>query len=161
MHAALGHAASQQRDIALLETGALFGALQASTFLVLIDLYFPSFQSLRSKGHAGELINLVVASNPEHKLTPQQSCVSKFIKGDANDLLPPDMDHMPEPFILEEHLPKLLEGLDPDEEVGEVGEGEGVEWLPDVSLSHVGRKHFCNPYQVSSLQHASFLELLD
>lgn len=98
--------------------------------------------------NAGELINLVVSGTPDRKLKPTQSCVAKYLKGDANDLLPPGMDHMPEPFVLEEHLSKLLEGLDPDEEVEEVGEGEKVEWLPDVSLSHVGHKRRCNAYQV-------------
>jgi hypothetical protein len=99
---------------------------------------------------AGELANLAIAGTPGRKPTPQQSCVAKCIKGDANSLLPPGLAHVPEPFILEEHLPKLLEGLNPDEAAPEVEEASGVEWLPDVSLSNVGMKRFCNAYQVCS-----------
>jgi hypothetical protein len=57
------------------------------------------------------------------------------------------MAHFPDLFILDEHLPRYLAGLDPDADVEEVQERPGVEWLPDVSFSHVGMKYRDNKYQ--------------
>lgn len=95
-------------------------------------------------------MNLAVADSRVATLTRDMktSCVEKYLDGERSEMLPPDMARLPEPFILNEHLPQLLEDLDPDAAVKEVEEKEGVEWLPDVSFSHVGMKYRDNQYQV-------------
>jgi hypothetical protein len=103
--------------------------------------------------HAGELMNLAVADSREAAMTKAMRtlCVAKFLDGERSEMLSADIAQFPEPFILDEHLPKLVAGLDPDAEVEEVQEKEGVEWLPDVSFSHVGMKYRDNEYQVRPL----------
>lgn len=85
------------------------------------------------------------------KLKAATLCVDKFLDGERSEMLPSDMARLPEPFILDEHLPKLLEGLDPDAPVKHVEEKEGVEWMPDVSFSHAGIKYRDNEYEVHNL----------
>jgi hypothetical protein len=95
----------------------------------------------------GELMNLAVADS---KVAEKQSCVAKFLDGEREDFLPKDMARLPDPFILDEHLLQLLEGLDPDAAVSLVEPAEGVQWLPDISFGHVGMPYRCNEYQVCS-----------
>lgn len=103
-------------------------------------------------------MNLAVADTREATLTKAMmtSCVSKYLDGERSEMLPKDMARLPEPFVLDEHLDKLLEGLDPNAAAAEVQEKEGVEWLPDVSFSHVGMKHRDNVYQVRPLPPLSY-----
>lgn len=98
-------------------------------------------------------MNLAVADSRVATLTKAMKtlCVDKFLDGERSEMLPPEMARLPEPFILDEHLDKLLEGLDPNAAAGEVKEKEGVEWLPDVAFSHVGMKQRDNEYQVPLL----------
>lgn len=96
---------------------------------------------------AGELINLAAADS---ECTEERSSLAKFLRGEPAESMPPDMEELPERFILEEHLPHLLKGLDPDSPVPLVEAVEGVEWFPDISLSHAGMEYQCNDYQALS-----------
>lgn len=93
---------------------------------------------------AGELANLVTASG--HPLKEADTCVVKFLDGDG--ALPGDMQDLPDPFVIEEHLPALLEGLDPEADAGFVEPPAAHTWLPDLASAHVGQPYNTNDFQV-------------
>lgn len=96
---------------------------------------------------AGELTNLVTASKNTLRVT--DTCVVKYLQGDRE--LPEDLQELPNPFILEEELPRLLEGLDPDAPAGSVeAPAGGPSWLPGLAFAHVGQPYNTNDFQVSS-----------
>jgi hypothetical protein len=97
---------------------------------------------------AGELVNLAADSNPGVALAAEP-CVDTYCRGDHADNLPAQVwDNLPQHFILDTHLPRILEGLDPDLPPGVVEPTNGVVFMPDVSFSHVGMPYFCNDCQV-------------
>eukprot|EP00892_Ulva_mutabilis_P000379 jgi/Ulvmu1/10341/UM061_0024.1 len=91
----------------------------------------------------GELTNLVTAS--QNPLEVEETCVMKFLRGDG--VLPEDMQDLPQPFVLEEHLPGLLAGLDPEGDAGTIPPPDAPSWLPDLASSHVGQTLNTNDFQ--------------
>lgn len=97
---------------------------------------------------AGELLNLAAGSNPAMALATEP-CVKTYCRGEHEETLPVRVwVNLPEHVILDHHLPRILEGLDPLAAPGVVQATEGVAYLPDMSFSHVGMPYFCNDWQV-------------
>lgn len=106
-------------------------------------------QLLREWASAGELLNLAAGSNPAMALAAEP-CVKTYCRGEHEASLPPQVwENLPEHVVLDSHLPRILEGLNPDTEAGTVEAAEGVAFMPDVSFSHVGMQYFCNDWEVS------------
>lgn len=97
---------------------------------------------------AGELVNLATAS--KYALKKADTCVVKYLRGDGE--LPEDMRELPEPFVLQEELPRLLAGLDPAAAAGAVESPGDVAWLPGLAAAHVGQPYMTNDFQVGPLR---------
>ena len=78
-----------------------------------------------------------------------EPCVKTYCRGEHEASLPQKVwENLPEHVVLDHHLPRVLEGLDPLAEPKAVQATEGVPYMPDVSFSHVGMKYFCNDWEV-------------
>jgi hypothetical protein len=100
---------------------------------------------------AGELLNLAADSTPAMALAAEP-CVSTYCRGEHVDKFPAAVwDNLPEHFILDHHLPRMLEGMDPAAPPGVVEATEGVPYMPDVSFSHAGMPFFCNDWEVRAI----------
>jgi hypothetical protein len=84
---------------------------------------------------AGELVNMVIAQNSE-PVPEDKRCITKFIVGHQT---PSDeLDSMPSPYVITDHIPEQAAGLDPDAEPERVPVKPVADWLPDLALGAVG-----------------------
>lgn len=81
---------------------------------------------------------------------PSNVCLTKMVAGERQHVLPNQLAEIKGPFIMSQHLPLLLEGLDPEAPPEVVTGGQMVDWLPDLSDKGVGLRRIVNPYQVLS-----------
>lgn len=122
---------------------------------------------LHETEHAGELINLAAIEDTAEEFSPTEastalpsvpesaaqhpvhnSCMHTYMIGERGRMLAHDIAALPGDVILDQQLPKLLEGLDPEEPVATVQPTQGAAWLPDVSFSHVGHSYRFNAWEV-------------
>lgn len=76
----------------------------------------------------------------------KDQCLTKMLDGERN--LPPDLQHLPQPFVWSTHLEPLLADLDAEAEAPEVQGSKFQDWLPDLYNKQVGMKMKINKYQV-------------